>query len=209
MKTIIYKVGGSLLDLPDLASRLLIAIEQNSDSRPLLVLGGGRAADVVREWDRIHHLDEESSHWLALDAMRLNESFLQNILPNSRIVTTRQEAQATWDASGIPILSSGEFLRAEESTSRFLLPHTWDVTSDSIAAWIALQWPADGLVLLKSASPPDNFASFVEGVSIETNSVDPYFFRLASDLPSIDWLNLRADERIRANQREQFHHWMD
>ena len=74
------------------------------------------------------------------------------------------------------------------------------MTSDSIAAWIALQWPADGLVLLKSVPPPDDFDSFVEGASIETNSVDPYFPRLASNLPSVDWINLRADKRQRANR---------
>jgi aspartokinase-like uncharacterized kinase len=200
MKTIIYKFGGSLLDLPDLAARLRAVIEHNPDSRPILVLGGGPTADVVREWDRIHHLDEESSHWLAIDAMRLNESFLQKILSESKIVSTRHEAHSVWRSSGIPILASGEFLRVEESTSRFPLPHNWDVTSDSIAAWIALQWPADGLVLLKSVPSPDNFASSVEGAAIETNPVDPWFPRLASKLPGIDWVNLRTDEHVRANQ---------
>ena len=200
MKTIIYKVGGSLLDLPDLAFRLRAVIDQNSDSRPVLVLGGGRTADVVREWDRIHHLDCESSHWLALDAMRLNESLLQRLLPDSVIVITRQQTQSAWESSAIPILSACEFLRVEEATSRFPLAHSWDVTSDSIAAWTALQWPADGLVLLKSVPPPDDFNTIVEGASIKTNFVDPYFPRLASNLPSIDWINLRVNERQRANQ---------
>jgi aspartokinase-like uncharacterized kinase len=200
MKTIIYKVGGSLLDLPELASRLRAVIEQNSDSRPLLVLGGGRMADVVREWDRIHHLDQESSHWLAVDAMGLNESLLHNLLPESGIVATRQETRSVWDSSGIPILSASEFLRAEEFSSRIPLLHTWEVTSDSIAAWIALQWPADGLALLKSVPQPDDFNSIVEGASFETNSVDPCFPRLASNLPSIEWINFRAYGRFKANR---------
>jgi hypothetical protein len=46
------------------------------------------------------------------------------------------------------------------------LPHTWDVTSDSIAAWIAGQVGAQRLVLVK---PPG---------AIEGDLVDPYFTRV-------------------------------
>ena len=80
MRTIVYKVGGSLLSLPDLASRICAVREQCSDSRPLLVVGGGKAADLVRDWDRNHQLGQERSHWLALESMKLNEAFLQELL---------------------------------------------------------------------------------------------------------------------------------
>ena len=45
----------------------------------------------------------------------------------------------------LPILAPAEWLRAADP-----LPHSWDVTSDSIAAWVAGQVFARQLVLLKS-----------------------------------------------------------
>ena len=68
---VIYKVGGSLLELPDLPRRLQDVVRP--DVCPLFVIGGGRTADLVREWDRLHQLGEERSHGLALKAMQLNE----------------------------------------------------------------------------------------------------------------------------------------
>ena len=56
MMTIVYKIGGSLLDLPDLARRVELIVSPQSDGRPLFVVGGGPTANIVREWDRVHQL---------------------------------------------------------------------------------------------------------------------------------------------------------
>src|SRR5205085_3363327 len=83
----VVKVGGSLYDLPDLGPRLRHWLNgpDLAQTNILLVPGGGRSADVVREFDLVHHLGEEKSHWLALRALALNAHFLADLLP-ARVV---------------------------------------------------------------------------------------------------------------------------
>src|SRR5437868_2784848 len=67
----VVKLGGSLLaaaDWPN-AFRRWLAIQPAM--RSVLIVGGGGAADAVREWDRAHRLDPSDAHWLAIDAMSL------------------------------------------------------------------------------------------------------------------------------------------
>src|SRR5690348_6554608 len=68
---IVYKIGGSLFDLPQLPLVIRRVLAQRPDSSPLLVAGGGRAADLVREWDSVHELGDDVAHALALEAMDL------------------------------------------------------------------------------------------------------------------------------------------
>jgi len=214
----IHKLGGSLLDLPDLGARIARVIESDSKSRPLIVVGGGRAADVIRDWDRIHRLGDERAHWLALRAMGLNESLVVELVTDAVLIASRNEAETAWNDGRIPIVRSEDFLRREEAAivlenrefavSRLPgasessdeqmrraspiatapLPRTWDVTSDSIAAWIALRWPAERLVLLKSVDAPSGFAP---GNCAE-DGVDPFFSRVvAPGGLALEWVNLR------------------
>ncbi|MBW3540464.1 MAG: hypothetical protein KY476_09345 [Planctomycetes bacterium] len=54
MTVVVYKLGGSLLTLPGFEQRLeRLLASRPEDERPLVVVGGGAAADVVREWDRL------------------------------------------------------------------------------------------------------------------------------------------------------------
>ena len=66
---IVVKVGGSLFDHPRLGEGLRAYLNSLHPSEVLLVPGGGRLVDAVRELDRVHGLGEETSHWLAVRAM--------------------------------------------------------------------------------------------------------------------------------------------
>jgi aspartokinase-like uncharacterized kinase len=181
MSVTVFKLGGSLLTLPDLGLRMARILEGQGQHHPLLVVGGGATADIVRSWDAMHQLSAESSHWLALRAMSLNEALLAELLPNARVVSSRQDAEIAWTEGRTAILSALRFLQSEEGGSAVPLEHTWNATSDSIAAWVAVQWPADRLVLLKSTA-------------VESSAIDPYFGRLHSRLSRVEWVNVR-DER--------------
>ena len=54
----VYKIGGSLLLLHDLAARLLKLLSRSPHCRSLLIVGGGATTDVVRRWDTIHQLGD-------------------------------------------------------------------------------------------------------------------------------------------------------
>ena len=105
----------------------------------ILVAGGGAAADVVAQMDRIHRLGEEKSHWLALEALGLTTSLLLALAAEGR------------PSFAVEDLCS--FARRDDGRPG-CLPHCWEVTSDSLAARVAEVVGARELVLLKSVTIP-------------------------------------------------------
>jgi aspartokinase-like uncharacterized kinase len=151
---IVVKVGGSLFDLPGLGPRLAAWLAALDDRAALLVPGGGPTADVIRRLDATHRLGEERSHWLALRAMTLNAHALAGLLPAARVVADLDEAAAAWRAGAVAVLDAHAFLLADEGRPG-ALPHSWDVTSDAVAARVAVVAGAARLALLKSTDVPE------------------------------------------------------
>jgi aspartokinase-like uncharacterized kinase len=201
MCTILYKLGGSLLSQPDLVPRLRAVLEQpvSFDSswpgtelvKPLIVVGGGPVADAVRDWDKIHQLGDERAHDLALRSMSFNAHLITALLQNARVVASRAEADRAWLDGKIAVLDATAFVDHEEQVTGNLLPRSWDITSDSIAASVALRWPAAALVFLKSVALP---AELDLPTAAKQGLVDPYLPNLAARLCPIGWANLRSDK---------------
>jgi len=191
--TVVIKLGGSLLNLPHLADAVTTVLSQRADQHCLIVAGGGAVADVVREWSRVHPLDDETAHQLAISGMELSRRLLERLL-GFRSVASREAAFQTWKYDAAPLLLEVEpFVTAEEAESGLSIPHNWDVTSDSLAGWIATRWPADEFVLLKSIPTPHRISAAGAAVA---ELVDTYFPQLAPQLPLISWSDLRASARI-------------
>ena len=188
MALVVYKLGGSLLLLDDLAARLRVVLDQRPDDRTLIVVGGGPAADVVREWSVTHALNEVESHWLAVRSLSLNRALVHRLLPDWREVSSREDALQELDSHTPLLLDVEACLLAAECEQRCPLPQCWDVTSDSIAAWVAHDWAAEELVLLKSVGLPSELAV---SEAAARGLVDPYFPLVASNLPRVSWCNLR------------------
>ncbi len=181
---IIYKIGGSLLLLPDFAQRLTKLISKFPYCHPLLIIGGGQTTDVVRNWNDVHQLGDEIAHQLAIQSLALNEALLLKLLPQLKHVKNIKEAEHVWKERGVPLLSTRHFIEEYEPVSVVTLPHTWDVTSDSIAAWVAFEWGAVELVLVKSIDEPENFEE-------NRDAVDSYFSEMLPYLNDYSWINLR------------------
>lgn len=190
MKTVIIKVGGSLFDLPDLAGRLARLLDCLENVRPVIVCGGGQAVDLVRRWDQTHQLGDKAAHWLAIQSLVLNDQLLCRLLPDARIVSSQAEATTVWQERGIPILKSYAYLQQTSAPQIEQLPESWDVTSDSIAAWVAITWPADELILVKSVALRKQ-TSLSE--LVKTGLVDSYLPKLVESLPQLRWCDLRSD----------------
>ncbi len=145
---VVVKVGGSLYDVPDLGARLRHWLHSQPPSkRVLLVPGGGSVVDAIRHLDRDQGLGEEISHWLALRALSVNAHFLAALMPSTRVV----EDVGAWQGSDTAILDVHAFALADEKRED-RLPHAWTVTSDSLAARVAVVHRAETLVLLKSTT---------------------------------------------------------
>lgn len=198
MSIVVLKLGGSLLDLSDLSVRLQSVFAKLDGDRLLLICGGGDAADIVRRWHQCFGLDEERSHWLALEAIRLNQRLLLDLLPTLELVSNRAAAESAWRCDRVPLLDLAVFVSIEEAslTAHERLPHTWDVTSDSLAAWVAMRWPASQLVLLKSLDWPFDEHVVSHQMAAEQGLVDAYFPTIARNLPTISWCHLRSSDAL-------------
>ena len=198
LSLIVIKVGGSLLECPRLHGVLEEVLAARSNAVPLLIIGGGATADVVRQWDRVHQLGDDTAHTLALKAMAFNEELVLQLLPRTRRVHSREELLQLLNlpqppGNAWPLMATETFLQQLESTPRDALPHSWDVTSDSIAAWVTLQCEAQELVLLKSVPAPVDIVAETAG---EQGLVDRYFSRLSPKIAKVSWVNGRHSPAV-------------
>lgn len=184
------KLGGSLLDLPDLIPRLRQWLERQPRCSTVIVAGGGRMADAVRGADRLHGLGETVSHWLCIRVMTIQAELLAALLPEATVCRSLAEWRAL--KSEWAILDPWVFLREEEP--RLVgqrLPESWEATSDSIAARFASAIGAAELVLLKSTLPAP--AATLSDASA-AGYVDAFLPRLADSIPAVRCVDLRAAE---------------
>lgn len=144
----VVKLGGSL-ESSGHAPALLAELERLvAEGHSLLVVpGGGRFADAVRA-DPELSADPDRAHWAAIEAMDTMAGALKHLSESAVLVVGAAAAQAALTARRLPILAPATWLRAADP-----LPHSWDVTSDSIAAWVAGEMSARQLVLLKAVEP--------------------------------------------------------
>lgn len=189
----VVKVGGSLYDLPDLGPRLQRWLaEQFADTRVVLVPGGGPLVDAIRELDRRHGLGEETSHWLAVRALSVNAYFLMSLLRSADVCGDVSELGRAWETNRLPVFDIYEFARDDERRTGHL-PHNWTVTSDSLAARVAVVLPARHLVLLKSTTIPYGVSLTEAG---RLGLVDTLFADVLRDAPAdlhVRAVNLRTE----------------
>lgn len=185
--THVVKLGGSLLELPDLIRRLRRWSDRQAYTRTLLIVGGGRAADTVRLFDRRDQLDEEAGHWLAVRAMSFNAHLVASVLPGCEVVGDLEACRGVWDCGLIAVPDSYCWLRGEEDRG-IAVPHVWGLTSDSIAAHLAMRVGASCLTLLKSTLPAGPVG--VTG-AIDAGLIDACFESASKGVCSIKVVNLR------------------
>jgi aspartokinase-like uncharacterized kinase len=162
--------------------------------RIALVVGGGAAADFIRAMDRIHRLGDDAAHRLAIHALDLSACVLQSLLPGSSIVSGPVALQAAWDRREFPILSPRGFLEELDDGRPDALLASWDVTTDSIAARIAVRLGAGRLVLIKSAVLPQGID---RSEAARLGLVDAMFPLVARGLDQVDWVSIRHQPIVR------------
>jgi 5-(aminomethyl)-3-furanmethanol phosphate kinase len=135
----VVKLGGGLARDAAAVRAMCRAIGAAGGRHRLLVVpGGGELADAVRDYDRRLSLSPEAAHWMAVLAMDQMGWALADLIPGA-VRATALEAR-----DGVTVL-----LPAALMLERDPLPASWDVTSDSIAAWVAGAVGARRLVLVK------------------------------------------------------------
>lgn len=152
---VVIKVGGSLVSHFTRLSREIA----RAGTSALVVTGGGAFADAVRQQDP----PADEAHWMAIAAMEQNGwLFSSNGIPaTDRLHMPR----------GPAVLLPYRVMREEDP-----LPHTWEVTSDTIAAWVALKLCCT-LVVVKSVDGIMDQGGLARslGHAVGTEVVDPSF----------------------------------
>lgn len=143
----IVKLGGSLVSHPRLPA-LLGALARRG--APLvLVTGGGPLADCVRALQPRLKLSDAACHRMAILAMEQTAIAFAD-LASGLVLADTLEAIADAHAQGRAAL----WLPARMALATRELPESWNLTSDSLAAWLAVELGAARLTLVKSAPAP-------------------------------------------------------
>ncbi len=140
----VLKIGGSLSRGSglDLLCREIAGLRERF--RLLIVPGGGRFADEVRQAYARFKLDETTAHRMALLAMDQYGCLLGDLISGSLVTDDLSCAMDAAESGNAAILLPSALVWREDP-----LPHSWQVTSDTIAAWIARTAHCRRLVLLK------------------------------------------------------------
>ena len=141
----VVKVGGGLLGKAGALDLVIEALTAFRAGRRLVVLpGGGPFADAVREMFKRVKIGDDAAHWMAVLGMDQFAHALAARLPDAALVDGDGGIAAALQANRLPVLAPYRWLRDADP-----LPHSWEVTSDTIAAWLAGALGARRVVLIK------------------------------------------------------------
>lgn len=163
----VVKLGGSLTHSAELRLSLDRLERRARQRRIIIVPGGGPFADQVRTAQERWRFDDRAAHCMAILAMQQMAILLQALRPKWRIVSSVDEIADNFNQVDVQIWSP----RISE-LDRAGVPADWDVTSDSLAAWLASRLEASDLLLVKAAALPG--AASVERLQA-LGIIDPAF----------------------------------
>ncbi len=142
----VFKISGSVLERKPNLEHVLSQLKKLQDKEPAnticLIPGGGSLANFVRYVDRKQNLGDDLSHWMAIQAMEYNGIKLcenyNYLLPvkDVKILLENDPMMA--------VFLPHEYLKKTDE-----LPHSWEVTSDSITLFIAFKLGIDHCFLIK------------------------------------------------------------
>ena len=167
---IIVKLGGSLARERQFA-RWIEALRR-CKSGVIVVPGGGPFADCVRDAQGYMRLSDAAAHRMALLAMEQYAIACASFFPDVLLVSDESQLRLIGEGRTGVWLPSRMALGADD------LPQNWQVTSDSLAAWLALRLDARALVVVKSVDV--NADPLSADALVEREIVDPLFARFAA-----------------------------
>ena len=173
----VIKLGGSHAFAPHLFN-WIEAIAAHPGSI-VVVPGGGPFADAVRDAQPMMGFDDDAAHRMALLAMEQYGCALASYSQRFVLADSREAIERALEAERVPVwLPTRMALAANE------IPHSWDVTSDSLAAWLAGRVGARQLLLVKHVKLDGTAVALPE--LIARGIVDPAFatFLKAAGIPA-------------------------
>jgi aspartokinase-like uncharacterized kinase len=140
----VVKVGGSLACDTEKLRALCAKLGELSKKYPLVVVpGGGKFADAVRDLDERFCLSPQISHRMAILGMDQYGLLLSDLIPNSCLVDSLGDVKVALESKKLPIFLTAKFILKDDP-----FEPSWDITSDSIAAYVATRLGVNRLILV-------------------------------------------------------------
>ncbi len=143
----VVKLGGSLIDSAELQSWLGV-LASFGGGRVVIVPGGGPFANQVRRAQDLWGFDNKVAHRMAILAMEQYGLMMTGIRPDLRRASSKMEMERLLREAAVPVWLPGVMTFENPE-----IPESWEITSDSLAAWLAEKMGAEMLVLVKPFEP--------------------------------------------------------
>ena len=145
----IIKLGGSLFHTPELRQWLELLEQASQDEAVIIVPGGGPYADEVRHAQRLHRFSDDTAHHMAILAMAQFGLLIADLAAHSKFFFYPH--QNTQLDNGLHVwLPERSVLDIPE------LPHTWNISSDSLALWLSQKLGVKELIMIKRSTVVSN-----------------------------------------------------
>ncbi|MDK2892253.1 amino acid kinase [Methanohalophilus sp.] len=160
MEKTVIKIGGSLIEEAPQLMKHIADKRKLFEKKILIIPGGGMFANFIREADDKLKLSSDSSHWMAILAMEQYGYYLAEKADVPVVASLENNNHP------LSIFLPYSFLKEHDP-----LPHSWDVTSDTIAAFFAAQTNADFVKVTD-----------VDGILVDQKLVDEIYAKKLSSM---------------------------
>ena len=159
----VVKIGGSLF--PNYAINLA---EKLKNTGSVIILGGGEFANLIRKYNGDVNFSEETNHWAAIDCMDIIAKLVNDKVDSTKLAYSIDEVNEISDEGFTPIFVVSEFLKREDP-----FECSWDVTSDSIAAYVSHILNANLLIVtnvngIYTQEPKEPGSTFISKIDAKT-----------------------------------------
>lgn len=145
--TAVFKIGGSILEnfenLNSTILQLTKLFEKKIIQKIIIIPGGGTFANFIRTLYNELKFNDELAHWMAIISMNYNGIELSKKFPKLKIFEDINKLKEI--ERSLSIFLPYRFLKEND-----ILPHNWQVTSDSIALFLAKTFGLKECFLIKN-----------------------------------------------------------
>lgn len=159
----VVKIGGSLFP-----NHAICLAEKLKNTNSCIVLGGGEFANLIRRYNNEINFSEETNHWAAIDCMDIIAKLVDDKVESTKLAYSLDDVNEISNEGFTPIFVVSEFLKTEDP-----FECSWDVTSDSIAAYIAHSLNANLFIVtnvngIYTQEPKEPGSTFISKIDAKT-----------------------------------------
>ena len=159
----VVKIGGSLFP-----NHAITLADKLKNTGSCIILGGGEFANLIRKYDDEVSFSQKTNHWTAIDCMDIIAKLVNDKVESAKLAFSIDEVNDISDDGFTPIFVVSEFLRKEDP-----FECSWDVTSDSIAAYVANMLNANLFIVtnvngIYTQEPKEPGSTFISKIDAKT-----------------------------------------